>query len=107
MVTDYSSTAFDFAYLRKPIVYCQGDKQEFFAHHTYTQGYFDYEHDGFGPVTYDVDDAVEKIVALMEKDCKIDEKYLDRINHFFPFHDKRNSARVYKRIRDMLKGEKK
>ena len=30
MITDYSSVAFDFAYLRKPIVYSQFDRDSFF-----------------------------------------------------------------------------
>ena len=54
VVTDYSSIAFDFAYLRKPVVYAQFDKEEFFAGHTYDQGYFDYERDGFGEVEYNL-----------------------------------------------------
>ena len=49
MLTDYSSVAFDFAYLRKPIVYAHFDKEAFFSgEHSYTAGYFDYERDGFG-----------------------------------------------------------
>lgn len=43
MITDYSSVAFEFAYLRKPIVYYQFDKKAFFEKHTYRKGYFDYE----------------------------------------------------------------
>ena len=50
LVTDYSSVQFDFAYLRKPVVYCQFDKEEFFSSHTYKEGYFSYERDGFGEV---------------------------------------------------------
>ena len=49
MITDYSSVAFDFAYLRKPIVYSQFDRDSFFnGAHSYTERYFDYERDCFG-----------------------------------------------------------
>ena len=101
MVTDYSSTAFDFAYLRKPIVYCQGDRAEFFGSHTYTEGYFDYERDGFGEVVADVESAVDSIIALLEGGVRMKEEYLARINAFFPYNDKKNCERVYKEIKEL------
>ncbi|OOX97265.1 capsular biosynthesis protein, partial [Campylobacter coli] len=52
MITDYSSVAFEMAVLKKPVLYYQFDKDEFFAKHSYTQGYFDYERDGFGEVCF-------------------------------------------------------
>ena len=50
LVTDYSSVAFDFAYLKKPVIYCQFDRKEFFQSHTYQEGYFDYGKMGFGEI---------------------------------------------------------
>ncbi|EAJ1645918.1 capsular biosynthesis protein, partial [Campylobacter coli] len=50
MITDYSSVAFEMAVLKKPVLYYQFDKDEFFAKHLYAKGYFDYEKDGFGKV---------------------------------------------------------
>ncbi|EAI3611885.1 capsular biosynthesis protein, partial [Campylobacter coli] len=55
MITDYSSVAFEMAVLKKPVIYYQFDKDEFFAKHSYAQGYFDYERDGFGEVCFDYD----------------------------------------------------
>ncbi|MFS0655826.1 CDP-glycerol glycerophosphotransferase family protein [Bacillus sp. 179-C3.3 HS] len=31
IVTDYSSSSLDFSNMRKPVVYCQFDKEEFFS----------------------------------------------------------------------------
>lgn len=54
LITDYSSTPMDFAYLRKPVIYAQFDKEKFFSgEHTYEKGYFDYENDGFGRLSQD------------------------------------------------------
>ncbi|HEB7717543.1 TPA: CDP-glycerol glycerophosphotransferase family protein, partial [Campylobacter coli] len=53
MITDYSSVAFEMAVLKKPVIYHQFDKDEFFAKHLYAKGYFDYEKDGFGRVFVD------------------------------------------------------
>ncbi len=101
MVTDYSSTAFDFGYLRKPIIFCQGDKEEFFGSHTYTEGYFDYERDAFGKITYSLDEAIDEIIKLVESGCRLEKKYLDRINGFFPYNDKNNCKRVYNEIKGL------
>lgn len=99
MLTDYSSVAFDFAYLGKPIVYAQFDKQAFFSgEHSYTAGYFDYDRDGFGDVTTDLDSTVNCLIEYMENNCRPKQKYLDRINRTFAFIDKDCCKRVYERL---------
>lgn len=99
MVTDYSSVAFDFAYLRKPIVYAQFDKEEFFnGEHSYTEGYFDYERDGFGEVEYDLESTVSRVIEYMANDCKMKPEYIDRIDKTFAFNDRDCSKRVYEMI---------
>lgn len=92
MVTDYSTIAFDFAYLKKPIVYTQFDKEEFYKTQTYDKGFFEYERDGFGPVCYDLDSAVDALIKIIDKDCEND--YIDRVTNFFVNLDKNNSKRV-------------
>ena len=92
MVTDYSTIAFDFAYLKKPIVYTQFDKEEFYETQTYDKGFFEYEDDGFGPVCYDLDSAVDALIKIIDNDCKND--YIDRVENFFVNIDKNNSKRV-------------
>lgn len=100
LVTDYSSVAFDFAYLRKPILYYQEDKAEIFSgHHTFDRGYFEYEKDGFGEVEYTVNGIVDRMVEYMENDCVLKEKYRERINHTFQFNDQSNCKRVYETIK--------
>ncbi len=94
LFTDFSSCQFDFAYLRKPVVYCHFDKEEFFSSHTYRQGYFDYERDGFGEVVYNVEDSVSLLKEYMENGCKLKECYSERIEGFFAFNDRSNSRRV-------------
>lgn len=99
LVTDYSSVAFDFAYLRKPVIYYQMDKDEFFSGaHTYEKGYFDYEKDGFGEVEYSVEALVDRIIEYMKNDCSLKEMYRERIDATFPFSDQNNCQRVYEEI---------
>lgn len=102
IVTDYSSTVFDFAYLRKTVLYYQQDKEEFFSgKHTVNKGYFDYERDGFGEVEYTAEDLVNRIIEYMENDCQLKEKYRERIDRTFSYHDKNNCDRVYQEIRNL------
>ena len=101
VVTDYSSTAFDFAYLRKPVLYCQFDKEDFFSKRGFSVGYFDYEQDGFGEVTYKLEDTVDRIIEYMKNDCKLKDVYRNRINCFFAFHDRNNCRRIYEAIRTL------
>ncbi len=98
LITDFSSVAFDFAYLNKPVIYTQYDADTFFKGQIYDRGYFSYEDDGFGPVAYDYESSVEEIVKQIENGCEIEEKYKDRINEFYEFHDKNNCKRVYEEI---------
>lgn len=101
IVTDYSSVAFDFAYLRKPVLYCQFDKEQFFSQHIFEQGYFDYERDGFGEVSYDKEALVNHLIEYMKNDCVLKEKYEKRINNFFAFNDRNNCQRVYEAIKEL------
>lgn len=98
LITDYSSIAFDCAYIGMPVVYTQFDKIEFFDSHTYQQGYFEYERDGFGPVCEDLDSTVNAIIRIMENNCILDEKYSTRRKEFFKYIDHNNSKRVYESI---------
>ena len=99
LITDYSSVAFDFAYLRKPVIYYQLDKAEFFSGaHTYEKGYFDYEKDGFGEVEYSVEALVDRIIDYMQNECALKETYRKRIDSTFPFSDQNNCQRVYEAI---------
>lgn len=99
IITDYSSVAFDFAYLRKPLIYCQFDHDEFFSgKHTYGRGYFDYERDGFGEVETTIEGTVACIIDYMRSGCALKDKYSARINSTFAFNDKLNCERVYNAI---------
>lgn len=99
MVTDYSSAVFEYSYLKKPIVYVQADREEFYGHHTYVPGFFDYNRDGFGPVTNSYEETVISIVNYLDSGCCMEPKYLNRVNKFFTFKDCNNCSRVYDAIR--------
>ena len=99
LVTDYSSVVFDFGYLKKPMVYAQFDRQSIYEQQGYAEGDYHDEGDGFGPVVYDYEGAVSSIVAYIENGCRMEEKYVRRVESFFAYTDKRNCERVYDAIR--------
>ncbi|MCL1906323.1 MAG: CDP-glycerol glycerophosphotransferase family protein [Propionibacteriaceae bacterium] len=98
LLTDYSSIAFDFAYLDKPVVYFQFDQATYFNDHTPEQGYFNYYEDGLGPVCVNVDEVLSQLVVLFANDVQLEYKYLERKKAFFYKIDRRNSERVYQEI---------
>ena len=98
MVTDYSSVAFEFAYLNKPVIYTQSDREEFYDGQIYDEGYFSYENDGFGPVCLDYESTVAAIVNAIENDCRQPKKYADRVAKTFAFHDNKDCERIYGEI---------
>ncbi len=99
VLTDYSSAAFDFSYLKKPIIYAHFDIEEFFGgDHICKTGYFDYTRDGFGEVEYDLDSTIDRIIEYMENDCQLKDVYRERIDNFFPYNDKNNCQRLYEKL---------
>jgi len=95
MVTDYSSVAFNVAYLDRPIVYFQFDRDEMMSGgHIGRRGYFDYERDGFGPVADDPEDAIRAIVASIEAGAAPSPEYQARIDRTFVVRDGRACERV-------------
>ena len=96
-ITDYSNVFFDFAYLKKPIVYAQFDIEDYRKYH-YPKGYYDYIKDGFGPVCNDIECTIKEVTYEIINNCKIKKIYLRRIQKFFAFFDKKNSERIYNMI---------
>lgn len=101
LITDYSSVFFDYAYMRKPIVYYQYDEAAFRAEQ-YGKGYFDYKTDGFGDVVETEDEVLDCLRRILANDLQPDEKYMNKINAFFKFNDTENSRRVYDAICRLL-----
>ena len=107
LITDYSSVAFDVAYLNKAILYYQFDYDEVFSsgNHTYQKGYFDYNRDGFGAVAYNETELLAALKDLVDNQAKVPDLYQKRIDKTFQFRDSNNCERVYQAILDLDKPE--
>ena len=96
LVTDYSSIAFDFSYMKKPVVYYQyGDDYNF------KESYFNYETMGFGEVITTEENLVNTIKEYLQNDCKMKKEYENRVDSFYKYNDKNNCKRVYEAILNM------
>ena len=93
MITDYSSVAFDFAYMEKPLVYYQYGND-----YNFDEGYFKYKTMGFGEVLSTQEELINTIEDYLKNDCEMKEEYKSRVDNFYKYKDKNNCERVYEAI---------
>ncbi|HEV7390738.1 MAG TPA: CDP-glycerol glycerophosphotransferase family protein, partial [Burkholderiales bacterium] len=98
MITDYSSVAFEFAIMQRPVVYFQFDRDEIFHGAHFQKGYFDYEADGFGPVCERRDAVLDAVEALLQRDAQMAPEHRARAESFLPLRDGRNCERTFQAI---------
>lgn len=89
LITDYSSVYFDFAYMRKPVVYYHFDDNH------YEKGYFDYKSMGFGDVCNNEKEVIDSLMLLFDNGFSMESKYHERAVNFFPLHDTNNCKRIF------------
>jgi glycosyltransferase involved in cell wall biosynthesis len=95
LVTDYSSMAFNTAYLDRAVVYYQFDRDRVMSgEHVGSKGYFDYHRDGFGPVVLDHERTVNAVADSLASGGVPAEIYRTRIEEAFPSRDGRCCERV-------------
>jgi CDP-glycerol glycerophosphotransferase (TagB/SpsB family)/glycosyltransferase involved in cell wall biosynthesis len=95
LISDYSSVVYDFAYLRKPVIYYQFDENH------YKQGFFDRHIMGFGEIVTTKEELQKSILRLVSSDAILPPIYEERINSFFAFNDRANCKRVYDSIKEL------
>ena len=98
LITDYSSVAMDFAYMRKPVLYYQFDYERFRKGHM-GLGYYDYHKDGFGPICENSEQLIQAFSDVIQRDFKMEEQYVKRCDDFFYFHDRNYCKRNYEAIK--------
>jgi len=94
LVTDYSGIQYDFAYMRKALIYFHPTDMP----PQYGTGAMDYETMGFGPISEDVADLQDKLIKAIGNDCRVPEGYEPRYNSFFAFDDRGSCRRIYEDV---------
>lgn len=99
LVTDYSSVAFEMAFLMRPVIYYQFDEHEFFSgKHVLTAGYFDYEEEGFGPVVRSEEQLLKEIEMTINRKYSPNAIYTERMKNAIVYRDGNSCARAYDAI---------
>ena len=99
MVSDYSGVQFDFAYMRKPVVYLHHDD---IPQH-YEEGTFHYDTMAFGEICHNNDELIDLLIEYMSNDCKMKPEYVARADDFFHYDDHNNCERIYDVMIDYAK----
>ena len=99
MLTDYSGIQFDFAYMKKPILYYQPKELP----PQYTEGVYQYDTMGFGPIIDEYEEIIRALCKMIENGCKMEKKYISRVEDFFEYTDHSNCKRI---MEEMLGREK-
>lgn len=102
MVTDYSGVQFDFAYMRKPILYYHPDTLP--PH--YAAGGIDYDTMGFGPILKTHEEIIGALCDYMRSGCKTKPEYIKRADDFFAFSDFNSAKRIYDEVTKYLSDKK-
>ena len=94
LITDFSSVFFDFAYLKKPVIYFHPEND---AYH-YEGSYFNYKTMAFGEELSTTDEVLDKLEYYIDNGCEMEDEYKKRVDDFFTYTDKNNCKRVYEWI---------
>lgn len=94
MVTDHSGIQYDFAYMKKPIVYYHPETLP----PQYMAKTMNYEEMGFGPVCKSEDELVNSIISAMLDGCKMNVEYDRRVSDFFTYSDHNNCERIFEAL---------
>ena len=101
LITDYSSVYFDFAYMKKPELFYQFDKEKF-KQKQYKECSTEYKHKEFGRIAKKEDEVIEELEKILKNECKMEEKYIEMVEDTFAYIDNNNCKRTYEEIIKLL-----
>lgn len=97
MLTDYSSVAFDFSFLNKPVLYYQFDREKFIGE---KGSHLDLDQDLPGPIAKTEEKLVKLIERYIENGLTMKRKYKLRADKFIKYKDQKSCRRIYLAIRE-------
>jgi len=97
MVTDYSSVAFDFSFLDKPVTYYQFDRKRFLGKRG---SHLDIENDLPGDIEYELEGLLNNIENYAKRNFRIKDINKMKATKFLKYKDRKSSERIYKAIKN-------
>lgn len=100
LITDYSSVAFDYGYMNRPLIYYHFDSDNN-GSESYSNREFNYETQGFGPVCHTPEKTAAAISEILKNQCRNPIKYENRADAEFRLRDRHNCDRIFKEIKNL------
>ena len=100
LITDYSSVFFDFAYMKKPVIWYLFDEDIYHKGH-HSKGYFDERNNILGEYVKDHENLFEKIKSNISNDFALNAKQIENVENFFAYFDGKNCERIYEKIKEI------
>lgn len=97
LITDYSSTFFDVAYQKKPVLFFHFDYDTFYSKH-YEKGYLDLKKGDFGVSCKSLNILIKNVEKILMNNFKNEDKYVKFADKFYRFNDQNNCLRLYNEI---------
>lgn len=96
LITDFSSVAWDFSFLRRPVLYFQFDSETLVgARAPHVDPYRDYP----GPIATTPDSLLNLLQQVVDDDLAMSPEYWARAQAFVKYRDTDNCARIYDAVR--------
>ena len=97
LITDYLDLFFDFAYLRKPVIYNNFIIKNY-RNIPNRESNFDCKKFGFGSICSNIQCIIKEIIFELKNKCKLRKKYFHKIEKYFAYFDENNSQRLFEKI---------
>lgn len=95
MITDYSSIAFDFACLEKPVIFYWYDH----IHYKHVRGMYIQEEDLFGYKTSTIPEVIRALHDIMHFECNIRSEDKEKLKAMVSYSDRQCCSRLYNALK--------
>ncbi|PSL40668.1 CDP-glycerol glycerophosphotransferase [Planomicrobium soli] len=92
MITDYSSVAFDFSFLHKPVIYYQFDMLRFIGRRG---SHIDMYNDLPGDIVHEEDALINTLKNYVDANFVMKDVYKEKANKFIAYKDQNASKRIF------------
>src|SRR5699024_7699152 len=98
MLTDYSSVAFDFSFLHKPVVYYQFDRNRFLGKNP---SHLDLDNELPGDIAFDENSVISALDRIAENNFAMTNEYIKKADKFIKDRDIHSNDRIFNAIQNI------
>jgi len=104
IVTDYSSLAWDAAYMEVPVIYFQDEADE--RTFSLLGGAFQHRKHGFGPIAATAEEVLERLIEAQRRDFKMSPEMINTVRSTFKYPARLHSETAANEIEKFLRTKK-